>query len=455
MPPARSVAPATFRTPSVVAAPSPRAPFAHLNHLGFGLRVRGEPVEVVALYANAPDYRHAASPGRDGYEGVACVDDAGRAAVAYLEHYETTRDPEARSHAVGLLRFVSKMEQGNGEYVNFVYEGGKPNRTTPTSEQGFSFWAGRALWSLGEAARVLGPKDPEVVAMRPVLDRTVGRLARTVDGGRLVPGTRPGSEPSATATAEALLGLLAYERADPSPERADLARNIATTLARATRPGVSNGAHAPPWGARLDEPGATWHAWGARTTEALAVAGMTLKNPALVSAARVEADHLWGRFLASWSFPAEILPNGEVHPFPQIAYGISPIVRGYLALSAATGDKRYSIAAGLTSAWFHGANEAGAEMYDPATGRTFDGIAGPSTAQVNRNSGAESTVEGALALRAVAQDPVAAHYATFRPVGPMGQSLADAPARRVFVGPNGERVALVREGTSFRFEELR
>jgi hypothetical protein len=37
----------------------------------------------------------------------------------------------------------------------------------------------------------------------------------------------------------------------------------------------------------------------------------------------------------------------------------------------------------------------------------------------------------------------------------MGQSLADAPARRVFVGPNGERVALVREGTSFRFEELR
>ncbi len=39
-------------------------------------------------------------------------------------------------------------------------------------------------------------------------------------------------------------------------------------------------------------------------------------------------------------------------------------------------------------------------MYDPATGRTYDGIIAPG--QVNPNSGAESTIEGLFALTALA-----------------------------------------------------
>ena len=46
--------------------------------------VNGRPVRVVALYAEAPDYLPTGSPVRDGSEGVACVDDAARAAIVYL-----------------------------------------------------------------------------------------------------------------------------------------------------------------------------------------------------------------------------------------------------------------------------------------------------------------------------------------------------------------------------------
>ena len=44
-------------------------------------------------------------------------------------------------------------------------------------------------------------------------------------------------------------------------------------------------------------------------------------------------------------------------------------------------------------------------MYDPATGRTFDGIV--SDTAFNHNSGAESTIEGLLAIQAVEAVPVA------------------------------------------------
>src|SRR5687767_13437498 len=64
----------------------------HLRHLGLDAVVNRRPVRVVALYAEAPDYRPVGSPARDGYEGIAAVDDAARAAIVYLRSYEVTGD---------------------------------------------------------------------------------------------------------------------------------------------------------------------------------------------------------------------------------------------------------------------------------------------------------------------------------------------------------------------------
>src|SRR5687767_5477911 len=164
--------------------PSTSPPIAirydHLRRLTLDLTVRGRPVRAVALYAEAPAYRPTGSPARDGFEGLACVDDAARAALVHLREFERSRDPRAREDAVGLLTFVASMEQGDGEFVNFVDARGRPNRAGPTTAKAFSYWAARGLWALAEGTRVLGPEEPAMRELRPVLERAVARLAREV-----------------------------------------------------------------------------------------------------------------------------------------------------------------------------------------------------------------------------------------------------------------------------------
>ncbi len=413
----------------------------HLRHLAFDVTVAGRPVRAVALYAEAPDYQPVGSPARDGFEGLAAIDDAARAAVVYLRHFERTADPSSREEAVGLLAFVAAMEMGDGEFVNFIHEDGTPNRFAPTSRKSFSYWAARALWAMGEAVRVLGSDDPDIVAMRPTLERTVGRLAREIESGRLVGG-------SSTATAEALLGLLALLEAEATAENTQLAARTADLLVPLAR----GDAETPPWGAHLDPAEGVWHAWGARTVQALARAGRALDRLDLITAAQREADGLWVRFLLAGGVPATVSPEGHSEPFPQIAYGISPVVEGYLALAEATGEGRYDALAGLAASWFLGANRPAVVMYDSTTGRTFDGLGGPSIDQLNRNSGAESTIEALLALGAVAARPEAAVYLGYRPVGSDAPSTG-VPEQREFIGPHGGHVTVSRRGTTFAVEE--
>jgi len=406
----------------------------YLRHLGLDAAVGGVPVRVVSLYAEAPDYLPTGSPARDGYEGIASLDDAARAAVVYLRAYEQTGDPRAHDEALKLLAFVVSMEQGDGEFVNFVDARGRLNLDAPSSRKSMSYWAARSLWALGEATRVLGPADSiQLAAIRPVLGRTLARLALEVDAGRLIGG-------SATATSEALLGLLAIERAKSSPAVASLAVRTALLLV----PLSTGNSESPPWGASLDRPETDWHAWGARSTEALASAAVVLNRPDLAAAARKEADGLWSRFLLAGQVASVVSPNGTTAWFPQIAYGLGPIVEGYLALAEATGDPRYAVYAGLVASWFIGSNPADVSMYDAKTGRTFDGIDGPSPVKLNRNAGAESTIESLLALQAVTGSPEAARYMGYRPVGSLSRALANVPDAREYVGPDGAKLILKR-----------
>ncbi|MDP3767697.1 MAG: extracellular solute-binding protein [Dehalococcoidia bacterium] len=363
------------------------------------------------------------------------MDDAARAAVLYLRAYEETGDADARGEALGLLAFVTAMEQGDGEFVNFIDARGHPNRTAPSSRTSMSYWAARSIWAMGEAVRVLGRERPDrLTNVRVGLRHAVTRMARDVNSGRLIGG-------SATATAEALLGLLALQRAEPSPALAALATRTAELLV----PLASGTETAAPWGAHLDHSDEPWHAWGARCTQALAEAAVVLDRPDFALAAKREADALWGRFLLAGQPASSVSRDGAATWFPQIAYGVGPIVEGYLALAEATGERRYSVFAGLAAGWFVGDNAAGVSMYDETTGRTFDGIDGPTADQVNRNAGAESTIESLLALQSVTSDAEAALYVRYRTVGERAASLASIPDSREFVGPHGERLVLRRK----------
>ncbi len=65
-------------------------------------------------------------------------------------------------------------------------------------------------------------------------------------------------------------------------------------------------------------------------------------------------------------------------------------------------------------------------MYDPATGRTFDGL--EADGRINRNSGAESTIHGLLSMLALDAHPDVAAAATSRNtrVGQVSWSLVEA-----------------------------
>jgi multiple sugar transport system substrate-binding protein len=399
--------------------------FAHLRHLTLDVTVASTPVQAIALYANAPDYKPTGSPQRDGLEGIASVDDAARAAVLYLRAYEQSGDTTTRNAALGLLHFIASMEQGDGEFYNFIDTAGNPNTTATSSRKSMSYWAARSIWALGEAHRVFGHSYPEGLAgLDRATERAVARLARDIDAGRLIGG-------SATATSEALLGLLALQEAAPTPVRAALATRTAQLLVP-----IATGK----WNARVDAPNAAWHAWGTRSVSALASASVVLQRPEFLAAAKLEADALWSRFLLAGQMPAEIAADGSTKWFPQIAYGIGPMAEGFIALADATNDRRYAVLGGLTAAWLLGANPAGVAMYDEKTGRTFDGIDGADT--VNRNSGAESTIESLFALQSVTQNADAAPYVRFKPVGALSATLDNTPIQREYAGPDGSRVAL-------------
>ena len=175
-----------------------------------------------------------------------------------------------------------------------------------------------------------------------------------------------------------------------------------------------------------------WHAWGSRSVEALASAENALGRLEYGASARNEADGLWGRFLLAGRIPSTVAPNGTATWYPQIAYGVGSIVDGYLALADITTDPRYAVFAGLAAGWFVGANPAGLSMYDEKTGRTFDGIDGPDPVRLNRNSGAESTIEALLALQRVTSNPQAAEYLRYRPVGELSTSLMNVPDQREY-----------------------
>ncbi|MFL5581954.1 MAG: extracellular solute-binding protein [Gemmatimonadaceae bacterium] len=370
--------------PPAMSAPHTRPialPLDHLRRLMRPLTVRGRPVRVIALYAPAPDYRPTGSPARDGREGLASVDDAARAAVVFLRDFARTGDVRSRDDALGLLAFTAAMEQGDGEFLNFVDSAGRPNAVVASGRKGMTFWGARAVWAMGEAARALGPSALDSAGLRAPLERALARIARNVNAGRLLDDVDPARRGpgSVTATAEALLGVVALAGATGAPAHARLAARMADLLA--ARPS--------------DEP---WHAWGARSVVALARAGVLLGRADLVQAAREEAERRWGR--------------GAASGFPQIAYAASPAVEGWAALHEATDSAVYAERAGRAAAWFLGANPARTAMWDERTGRAFDGI--DSTAGgivVNRNAGAESTIEALLALGVVSREPEAAWHA--------------------------------------------
>ncbi len=309
----------------------------------------------VAVYADAGGRSF---PATDlGFEGVACVDDAARAAVLLCDLWVATRLEPLRVWAEGLADFLLYMQREDGTFVNFVSDWhGTRNEQGPTSYAGGAFWHARASFALAKVWIVQGD-----VRAREALLRALPEIREAAD------------VPPDVRAIHAQMAAELLRAGSPPRLRADLER-WSDELARCRRGAVL-----------LDNPDqAEPHLWAHVQEGVLAEAGDLLDRPDLVRIARDSA----------LAYLAPIVESGFDLPTVQ-PYGVASAVYSLDKLLAVTGEPAFGELAGKARAWFDGRNPATRAVYDRDAGRVYDGI---DEGVVNEHSGAESNIVGAQAM---------------------------------------------------------
>jgi hypothetical protein len=356
-------------------------------------------------------------------QGAFNADDTARAAVVYLRHWRQAGAPTSRRAAYQLLRGLTYLQTSAGPNAGNVVlwmqsdgtlnPSAEPAELPDPSDSGPSYWLARTVWALGEGYAAFRQADPGFAGfLRARLDLAVAAVDRQVlsrygqwdvADGRRVPGWLITG--GADASSEAVLGLARYVEAGGGHR----ARTALARLAEGIAAMSTGGPDQWPYGGVLPTitSRSIWHAWGAQMPTALAVAASALGRPALLDTAVADVAGLTPELLTAGGCDNGWLPTPVDRT--QIAYGVDARLRSLLTVAAATRRVGLSRLAALTAAWYFGANAAGTAMYDPTTGRTFDGVGGDG--RVNRNSGAESTIQGLLSMLALDAEPRVARLA--------------------------------------------
>ncbi|MDN3351581.1 hypothetical protein [Actinomadura sp. DC4] len=350
-------------------------------------------------------------------QGAYDADDISRAAVVYLRHWRAGGDGHSREQAYALLRGLTYLQTTTGPHAGDVVLWMQPDGTlNPSalpkedpdpSDSGPSYWLARTVWALGEGYAAFRHSDPGFASfLRERLDLAIKALDRDVlahyGSFQTVHGVKVPSwliADGADATSEAVLGLSAYVVAGGPPAARTALDRFATGIAAMSAGNPGNWPYGAilPWALSRSD----WHAWGTQMPSALARATPPLGRPRLLGAAVADAAVFTPHLLTATG------PDNGLLPTPidgsQIAYGADARFEGLLAVASAARSDGLRRLAGVAAGWFFGQNPAGAAMYDPATGVTFDGVSADGV--VNRNSGAESTVHGLLTMEALDAAP--------------------------------------------------
>lgn len=355
-------------------------------------------------------------------QGAFNADDLTRAAVVYLRHWQQTGDLASRESAYQLLRGTTYLQTVEGPDAGNVVLWMQPDGTLEPSpepvelpdpsDSAESYWLARTVWALGEGYAAFAEDDPEFAAfLHDRMDLSLAALERQVlddygtyevaDGVR-VPGWL--IVDGADASAEAVLGLAAFVEAAPAGDPVAARAATATAqLAEGIAAMSAGDAQQWPYGAVVQwtHSRSLWHAWASQMPAALAVASDALDRPGLLPAAVEDSAVFTPHLLTSTGMVNGWLPVPA--DLTQIAYGVDSRVQSLVEVADAADRPALDHLAGITASWYFGANRAGEPMYDPDTGRTYDGLAADGT--VNRNSGAESTIHGLLTMLALDARP--------------------------------------------------
>jgi hypothetical protein len=299
-------------------------------------------------HADLTDPRH-----HHGY----CTDDVARLLIVIVREQAVDRD--VRELGRTALRFLARSQGVTGRTRNRCSAGGRWH-----GRRGVEDCWGRSVWAFGTAA-ARAPEEWMRSSAQSYFDHGVQQRS-----------------PHRRAMAFAALGAAEVLAADPRHRRARAL--LADTVDR-----IGPVAHDDAW--PWPEPRLAYA--NAALPEALIAAGD------LLGRADVLADglHLLRWLLERETFEGHLSPTpvGGAGPHDRApAFDQQPIEVAALAdacarAAAVTGDAEWRRGVDLAIGWFDGENDAGAVMWDVATGGGYDGLT-PTGA--NLNEGAESTL---------------------------------------------------------------
>ena len=364
---------------------------AHLDYLSETIFLDSTEVLIVYIYADAPNYERIAADG----EGITAVDDVARAALVYLKYYEQLGGKENLEKAKNALKFVLYMQAEDGQFYNFIFEDHTINTEGRTSIKSFDYWSIRAIRAMSYGYKVFNSIDQEFAGqLKNAVELTFPHIENWMDSHGQYILTFPVNIPlwlinnAGDQSSELVLGLIDFYIAT-GDERAEVyIRKITDGLVKFQ---ISTGEYS---GAHLSWQN-LWHAWGAHQVQAISEAYNLFKEEKWLTSLTRGADFL-SKVVAEDNLNELTFIGTDsvtVDKYPQIAYGIHAVSSGLMEAYLITNNEEYKVNMIRGLEWFSGDNSAGVVMYDPSTGRTFDGI---DLNGVNMNSGAESTIEALL-----------------------------------------------------------
>src|SRR3972149_8256849 len=353
---------------------------SHLDALYQETNIEGELMGIIHIYSDYPAYNWVG----DDDEGIACVDDASRAAIFYLRNYQLKKDSASLTKSERLIEFLLFMQSENGFFYNFIFEDHSINKTHKNSIDEPNWWTWRAMWALSEGYKIIKEVNPELTK------RILSGLVKSVEATKKsFPAEKKIKEvngiefpmwlPAETASDQAavlVLALLNYFEEKKDTSIINYVNNLCDGILTMQKGNSSK----IPFYAFLSWQN-TWHAYGNSQSYALLKASKILQRDDLQTAALNEINVFYEYLLNEnflSSFTIEKDDNSfelyNKNNFPQIAYNFRPMIFACLEAFELTRDSVYTSKAVEISGWFFGRNVSGTQMYDTSNGRCFDGI---------------------------------------------------------------------------------
>jgi hypothetical protein len=386
-------------TQNIVKPVDNKISLSHFNTLYKEIDFKGKKAAMLYIYSEFPNYEPVTAPG----EGISCVDDVARAIILLTEYIAVYgSDPILIDKIKKMTEFVLNMQNENGYFNNFIFNDLSINTTYITSIATLDWWSLRALWGLETAYPFLNSDADLKLRVEQSISKLLVNIKRDLPLSNLQTLQFNGIEmptwlPQQYASDQAsllILGLLKnYERTSNSANI-----TMIDALAQGIMVMQKGSATQYPYCAFMSFKN-VWHAYGNEQSYALLKAGIAFNNDNYINAALKEINDFYPKQIQSGhseTFSIQAVGNNlsenSIAKFPQIAYGIRPMVSATAVAYQYKKEIKYLTLTKTLGSWLSGSNAANAMMYNEKTGIFYDGIVSPT--EINKNSGAESTIEG-------------------------------------------------------------